>query len=346
MAGKTRILLLGVGRRARETLIPAIHCAAEWVELEGVCARSEREVEILGGRFRTTTRLLADVDPAAVDAVLISIGTRDVPAVLRDLAERGSAAPVLMIDTPVLEPGDLAAARTFSRFPAVLACEDNFALPLFVLARRLLDEGAIGRLRKVYLSHSGYRHHALAALQRLVGARPNRVRVERWNPSCSDVHLSFPRGVRAEILEPRRYDVGRTMVVGHTGFLADYPIDHPRGTRIGYHQTDGRYEGLTVDGEPVPPTELDEAFVAGLRGAPLEEPSLMGQMKIRGFMDLLIGLGDPASPARYPADQAIADSLSVRFAERLPFAPSARVGLLRSAARVAAPFVRTGGDES
>lgn len=251
-----------------------------------------------------------------------------------------------MIDTPVLEPADLAATKAFDRFPAVLACEDNFALPLFVLARRLVDEGRIGRLRKVYLFHSAYRHHALAALQRLVGARPTRVRVERWNPSNSDVHLTFPGGVRAEMLEPRRYDVGRTMVVGHTGFLADYPIEHSRAVRIGYRQVDGRFDGVTVDGEAVARTELDEAFAAGLRGVPLEDESSMVQMKIRGFMDLLMGLGDPASPNRYPATEAIADSLAVRFAERLPFAPSSRVGLLRSAARVAAPFVRSGGDES
>ena len=67
----------------------------------------------------------------------------------------------------------------------------------------------------------------------------------------------------------------------------------------------------------------------------------MNQMKIRGLMDLLAGLGDPRSAERYPAVDAIEDNLTMHFAERLRFAP-ARGALLRTAGRVAAPFVRSG----
>lgn len=65
MATRLRVLLVGVGRRAREVVIPALHCASAWVDLAGVCARSAREVELLGGRWRAITRLLgASTSPA------------------------------------------------------------------------------------------------------------------------------------------------------------------------------------------------------------------------------------------------------------------------------------------
>jgi predicted dehydrogenase len=331
-----------VGRRARETLIPAIHATASHIDLVAVCARSERPVELLGGRFRAKTILLPDLDPADLDAVVVAVGTRSVPDVLDTLAERGGAHLTVMVDTPVLDPVHVGAARGFHRFRAVLASEDNFALPLFVLARGLVDAGRLGRLRRAYLFHSGYRHHALAALRRLVGSRPRRVFVDRSSRWSAEVHVTFAGGVRATIIEPRRYEVGRTLLVGDAGLLTDYAIEHPRAIHIGYRTVEGRFVGLTVNDEPVPPTGIDEAFTSALKDAPLEDASLMGQMKIRGAMDLLVGIGDPTSAERYPAAYAIDDNLAMHVAERIRFAP-ARGPLLRPAARVASSLTRSTG---
>ena len=344
-ARKTRVLVVGAGRRAKETLLPAVYCSSDHIDLVGVCARSRRVIELLGGRFVTTTRLVSDIDMSQVDAVVVAVSIDQVPNLLAELSRR-VARPTLMLDTPGLAPQHLGAAGLFKRFPAVLACEDTFALPPYVLARRLLNEGAIGRLRKVYLVHSGYRHHAIAGLKQLTGAQhPKRVSITRWSPWCADIHVALPGGVRAQIVEPRRYDSGATMIVGTRGFITDYPIDHPKVIRLGYLMEDGRYLGLTLGDDPVARTDLDEAFAKGLEGAPLEAPSLMNQMKIRGFMELLGGLADPASPFRYPAVEAIADDLVIRFAERSPFAVPGASSLLRPAARLTAPFMRSSGDE-
>lgn len=346
-ASRTRVLLVGAGRRARQTILPAIWACDERVDLVGVCARSAREIELLGGRFRTTTTTLPNVDLSGVDVVVVAIGTRSVPGLLRELAGRSEAASLtLMLDTPGLAAADLGAASLFDRFASVLASEDNYALPLFVLARRLVDEGAIGALRRVYLVHSGYRHHAIAALKQLTGAQhPTSVAIDRWTGFASDIRIRFPGDVRALIVEPRRYGSGRTMIVGERAFVTDYPVEHPKAIQVGYRMEDGTFRGLTVDGEPAPASDLDAAFAARLGGAPLEDPTLMGQMKIRGLMELLCGAHDPRSRFRYPVHDAIADDLSIRFAERLPFAVTGRPAVVRSAARLTARFVRSGGDE-
>ncbi len=338
--------MVGAGRRARQTILPAIHASSQSVDLVGVCTRTARELELLGGRFRTSTRLLADMDFGDVDAVVVAVPLPAVPGILAGLTEDPAPGPTLMLDTPGLAPGDLNASRRFTHFRAVLASEDNFALPLFVQARRLLDEGRIGPLRRIHSMHGAYRHHAIAALKQLTGARhAKRVAIHRWNRWCSDIEVTFPGGIQARIVEPRRYEIGRTMIIGSDGFITDYPIDHPKATSIGYRVEDGRYVGLTVDGEPVSASPLDDAFASGLDGASLEDPSLMSQMKIRGFMELLAALPDPSDPFRYPISEAIADDLVIRFAERLPFAVPGSPRLLRPATRVMAPFVHPGGDE-
>lgn len=342
-----RVVVVGAGRRAKQTILPAIHCCEEWVDLVGVCTRTPRELELLGGRFKTLTLSLAEIDLAEVDAVVIAVGLPQAPEVLAELAERSAPRPTLMLDTPGVAPGDLRVSRLFARFPAVLASEDNFALPLYVQARRLVDEGRIGRLRRIHVVHGGYRHHAIAALKQLTGARhPRRIAIDRWNRWCSEIRLTFPDGIDAVIVEPRRYESGRTMIVGSDGFLTDYPIDHPKAIQIEYRVADGRYDGLTVDGQPAPATALDAAFASGLDGVPLDDPSVMNQMKIRGFMELLAALPDPNARFRYPIEDAIADDLAIRFAERLSLAVPGNPRVLRSAARLTARFVRPGGDES
>jgi predicted dehydrogenase len=231
-----------------------------------------------------------------------------------------------MLDTPVLHHKDLRGTRHFSQYGEVLASEDSFALPPYVLARNLVNDGAIGGLRHIYLFHSGMRFHALASLQQLTGAtHPTSIRVQKRNPWCARLTFRFPGGTRATVIEPRRYESGRIMIVGDRGFLVDYPMDHPNAIRIGYQTTDGLYAGLTVNGEPAPQSDLDEAYIDGLSGADLVDPSLMNMLKIRGAMELLAALGDPEAEFRYPAYRSIHDNISIRAADRLRFLKDVRL---------------------
>jgi len=242
----------------------------------------------------------------------------------------------------VLLPADLGAVRHFRRFRRVLASEDCFALPPVVLARRLVDEGRIGRLRHVHMFHSGYRHHALAALHRLTGHRPSRVSARRWNRSAAEVRLRFPGRVGATIVEPRVYDAGRLLVSGTRASIADYPLAGKGVVEIGYVDgPGGGWAGLTVDGEPVPPSELDRAFAECLP-TPLVEDTRMQRLKIRGLMDVVVdSIGE--GPAQYDPLDAVADHVSLRVAEHAPVLLDPRVGRgtlaragLRAAGRVLA----------
>jgi hypothetical protein len=318
-----------------------------WIELVGVCTRTARELILPDGRTRRSTTSLGETDVETVDVIVVAVPARQVPHVLATLRGRSTAHVTLMLDTPVLHPRDMGARRAFPRFRQVLASEESFALPTFVLARRLLREGAVGRLRRAYLFHSGFRYHALASLKQLTGAGPARIEIRRWNPFCADIEVEFPGGVRATVVEPRRYDSGRMMIVGSAGFLTDYPIQHRRAVQIGVRIEKDRCVGLSVDGVPEPPSSLDSAWIDGLDGVELPEASLMTQLKIRGFMELLAALGDGSSPFRYPADEAILDNLSLHVAERLGTLSRVpllgRSSLLGPLARTALGFLPPGG---
>jgi hypothetical protein len=339
----TRVALVGVGRRARHTILPAVHSLGDRVELAAVFARRARPVELFGGALTLQVRDdLAGADLTDIDVVLIAVDLRRVPAVLRDLT-RGSTAMTLMLDTPVLHYRDLGELDTLARFGGALVSEDCLALPPFTLARQLIEEGRVGELKKIYLFHSGYRHHALATLQGVVQAgRPTRLRVQRWGRGSAEVTVGFRTGVEATIVEPREYGAGRFLIAGSKGFIADYPLTHKHATVIGYTFDDGHYRGLLLDGEPVVRCDLDEAFVANVPRT-LEDTTPMALLKIRGFMSLLdaVATGAP-SPRKAPVD-AILDDLSLRVAERTGRFIDLRVGTgstvsssaLRGLARVA-----------
>lgn len=314
---RTRVVLVGAGRRAQETILPALDLLRDRVELVSVHARRARSLTPPGDARTIEVRAgIEDLELDGVDAVVVAVPPGAVPSVARDLATRRSEGTVLMIDTPVLDPGGLGAVRWFNRFRAALAAEESVALPQYVLARRLIREGRIGRVRRIHLFHSGYRYHALASLKAITGERhPSSIRVQRWNRSWADVRIRFPGGALATIIEPRRYESGRFAIVGDRGAIADYPLGD-KAIEIGYAMDGRRYRGLTVDGAPSPPSELDEAFVAGIADGDRSDTSLMGQLKIRAFMDVLSAVDDPTSPFRYPALDAISDQLSLRLADR------------------------------
>jgi hypothetical protein len=343
---KLRVLLVGVGRRAQATLLPSLHCMQPWVELAGVHARTVREMDLLGGRLKVVTRDdLSQADLSSLDTIIVSVGIRQVPQILHSLERHDTRHLTLMLDTPILHHRDLPAMRLFSRYRQVLACEDAFALPPYVLARQLIEQGAIGRLRYVHMFHSGYRFHALASLRQLTGGtHPRSIRIKRWNPWCANVTIRFPGRVKATIIEPRHYGTGRFLIVGDQGFIADYPIDHPNAIRIGYETEDGRYAQLTRDEKPIDGSDRDKAFRDGLAGAGLADTSLMNMLKIRGFMDLLAAVGDESLPFRYPASVAIRDSLSLRIARSSGWLKDVRVGrgqtLFGQAIKVAAGVAR------
>lgn len=322
------VLVIGAGRRVCGAVLPALWCLRDRFRVAAVWSRRVRELARGGGQGPlTTVDSLDRVDVAALDLIVAAPTLGQVPRVLAQLVARGAGRAVLLLDTPVLPPTGLWAWGYFRHFERVLVSEDTIALPPFLLARRLIEAGAIGRLERIFFFHNGYKHHALAGLKLLVGGSPiRRIVGRRFEGKQRQKQIMFDGGVSATMYEPRDYTIGKFLLRGDRGVIADY--DHDAGgatvTRIGYRVEGGIYRGLTLDGAPVPPAELDQAYLERI-GADLPDPSPMTTMKIRGLMDLLVAAHQPHAPLHYDPAEAVSDYLAIKIVDRTGYLPAPRV---------------------
>jgi predicted dehydrogenase len=328
---RQRVLVVGAGKRVQETALPALICLDGDVEIAGVWARTSRKLKLYGGGFTVQTETGPEAyDLSQIDTVIVAVTRSQVPSVLRSLSKFDTGHVALMLDTPVLDVGHLGATRMFKRFARVVCSEDSIALPPIAAAKRLIDQGTIGRLRSVQLFHSGWRNHALASVRFLTGMHtPSRITVRQWNQKWSETRLRFPGGVRAAVVQPHVHGNGRVLVAGDRGAIVDYATDRSDATEIGYVVEDGVYRGVTVNGEPVD-SELDRRLYENMPRNELPNPTLDNMFKIRGFMELVRAVHDRTSPFAYEALDAIYDHQSMRLAERLPAFVDVRLGGKRS----------------
>jgi hypothetical protein len=331
------VLVLGAGRRVRGAVLPALWCLRERFALAAVVSRTAKEIPVAGGtgnshgsggsheRIQTRTSL-DDVDLAGIDLVFVAVSLGEVPRVLADLARRDLGHAVLVLDTPVLPPAKLKATRLLRGFQRVLVAEDTIALPPFVLARRLIDAGVIGALRRIFFFHNGYKYHALASLKMLAaGPSSDRAPIRRlvsrkYGGKIRRKEIDLDGGVSAVLCEPRDYESGKFLIEGERGCIADYDYPVSPAQRIGYRLEGATYRGLTLNGEPVPAAGLDHAYLENI-GDDVFDASPMNTMKLRGLMDLLVASLEENSPLHYSPAEAIADNLAILVADRLGWVP-------------------------
>ncbi len=326
-------------------VLPALYCLEKHVTLAGIYSRSVKRLVVGGGFELTTTTSLDGIDFGSIDVIIVAIPPERVASLLGALARRDTRHITLMLDTPVLPPRHLGAQRHFSRFRRVVVSEDNFALPPIRLARRLVEQHRIGRIKQIQLLHSGYKHHALAMLKQLTGARHvSAITQHRWARRFMEKRVRLPGGITATLVEPRDYGVGRFLIVGETGAIADYGLEGEDVHRIGYRLDAGRYAGLALNGEAHPRDSLDEAYFAHMSGS-AGQGSLMDSLKIRGLMELIVAStpGDPG--VSYGARDGLYDVWAIRQVEKIGYfrdfavsagGPSVVHGMIRLLGRVLA----------
>lgn len=318
------VLVIGAGKRARGALLPALRCMPETFRIAAVCTRHTAELSF-GRDTITTVDSLDRVDLEQIDLIAVAATIAQVPSIVENLARRKLGRAVLLLDTPVLPLRKLAAMRWFTSFKRVLVSEDNIALPPFLLARRLIDTGRVGRLRRIFFFHNGFKFHALAGLKLLTGrSRLLRI-VGRKYKDVRQKTIDFEDGVVATMYEPRDYATGKFLLECEGGSIADYDHAISPVHRIGY-QIEGRvYRGLTLDGTPVPRSPLDEAYVEHTSNIEIFDASPMNTMKVRGMMDVLQGSLEDRSPFHYDAAEGVADSFAAWLADRVGYVPAPHV---------------------
>ncbi len=319
------VALIGLGGRVLDTVFPALRCASDRLEIVGAYQRTESSLHAFCQRWDIPP-LTSVTDPKLeqVDLLSVCVHPSQLVGILKTWREAklDFSKVTLMIDTPVLNPSGIRMFSMLKRFRKVIVAEDLIASPVHRVARGLIDEGRIGKVRRIELHHSGYRHHAMASLRMLAGdMTPGKVQRIRLGQSDSEYRLTFPGGAYASFLEPRDYAIGSFIVHGTQGTIADYDLRANReaGTHywLGARHESGKDFRLTLNGEDLPQNENDGRLLQGLADTSADNSDLVDVLKIRALIDMLVGFADDRDELCYDFLDGIFDSWSLNFADRL-----------------------------
>lgn len=317
-----RLWIVGVGKRVRETALPALVSLPEAFEVAGILARSERELDAAGRKWRV--RALATLDERELadgDVVYVAVGKDAVPDVLRALARFDRSRLELLIDTPVLRFKHLRHAPMLEGWRRASVAEDTAFLPWYEPVR-----AALGPITSAVFDRSAYAYHGHAQARALLGAA-RIVRARRWRTGPGAFYRSFELddGRTVGSVEPRDYAAGRVIVHGTSAALADRwdPDDELGRSPV---SPAGRRK---LELAPLVEHELCVGFRAGdvamrldpqeaelTRGDP-EGASItarMESMKRIGFRRLLQDVA--AGKGAYPIEQGLDDTTIDWFLER------------------------------
>ena len=318
---KPNILVIGSGRRVRETILPALYCLRKDFDLHAVYSRNVTPFSLYDKWPVTTCNSLNDIDLDNVDIIFVAVTIAAVPSVLQQLTERKTNHITLFLDTPVFgSPKDWRYSSLFKFFSNVYATEDCYFLPSFRLFRNIVENGVIGRIRHVYMMHSGFKYHALASLKYLIGTKcVSRIRRRQWNTECAEIRITCPGKIGVTLLEPRDYSVGRIMITGDRGCIVDYPLESEikqnNVVQIQYESKDGKYSGISVNGIPVEGEDLDELFFENMADD-MRQHSVTNCMKIQGLLRMLYKIKDGDNTLLYEAWDSIYDNFAIAVSKK------------------------------
>lgn len=314
------MLLIGCGGYIQQTLLPALKVLAHQFEITGLINRSGQTpapVQAMFPDLRADTSLDA-IDFRQTDIVFVCIPENAVPKLMVKLHRYDTAHLTIMVSTPVLGLRQSHLSPLFKPFKQVLAFENAFCLPPFLLAKQLIDQGKIGQPKKLNLFHSGFRYHGLALVRFLLdGAYPLYSRALSFG-QYSEYHFKFRRGCYATMVEPRDYAVGSFMLAGNQGIICDYALKAKNSFEIGYQQNaDGVYCALMLNGVQQPTNALDQLFTDKLPIDALPDPSLFRQLHIRAAVEIFHALEQNNTTYLYHHSQTLYDNLLIHLTRRL-----------------------------
>jgi hypothetical protein len=282
------VLIIGSGKRVQETIIPALACIRDVYNIVGIYSRTKKIVAGINGvSTMTTTTDLSIFDFSIINIIVIAVTTEHVGSVLQLLSRQSVSNTVLFLDTPVLHHTQLFALKYFSRFKRVYVSEDYIGMANIRIMARLIHEGHVGRLRKIYLFHNGYKYHAFAMLKKLVCEQYIlKVTLQKFDDSSYEYNIRFSKGVSATIVGPKDYECGRILIVGDRGCISDYKLNVPNNTLLSYRYAGKIYSGIDTTGAVNERYRVNNKFYPAVMRA-LSETSLIRSLKIEGMITLL-----------------------------------------------------------
>lgn len=312
------VLVIGNGKRVRETATPAFHRLPDQFEIRGVFAKRAKEIELDGRSY--AVRAIDDLGAAAlegIDLVYCAVTKDAVPSVLARLAALDVSRTDLLIDTPVVRFKHFRHTTKLQAFRNAWVAEDCVYLPWIEAVRAVIAGGAIGEASKMLFHRSAYAYHGVATAKAVFGAQ--RVargrRVDTGDGLARRTLALRDSRVEIEVTEPRDYSQGTITIQGSEGIITDDPDKRSSATcrPLDVRVEDGEVTALTIGDEVFP---FDSAEQELLRG---DAPDLyltprMDSLKRVGFLRLVRSIAN--GKGGYPVDAALEDTVVDYYLEK------------------------------
>ncbi len=213
-----KVLIIGSGQRIKHNFLPALHCLDRPLQITGIYSRNYQHAYAVACQWGL--KALRDLDSGSleeVDIIVVSITPQNAPDILRKIsALTKTENKILIIDTPVFAGlKNIVSSYLFHQYANVIVTEDYMNFPQFKIIRDFLQEGRLGKVKKIEINHIDYKYHGLALAQSLLGF----LQVKSVKYQSSSLHYDLAGGEKIIVTEPYQKLEGYLMVSGEKGSL-------------------------------------------------------------------------------------------------------------------------------
>lgn len=321
MTEKKRFIIIGTGKFVEETILPSLIVLNEQIKIVtfvNKSAKLNKNIELLQPEVPVTNDL-DSIDFSQIDFIFCCIPLNAVAKTIDKLTKAGAAQTNLIISTPTLPLTQLKRIKTLHEFKATFSFEFTPFIKKFMLANELINQHKIGKLKRIWLPHSGFLYHAMAQIRSLTSNNyPWYAKTYKYGKH-REYHLRFRQGITASIIEPRDYAVGTMMIAGTKGIICDYPLASENSYRItNTINNKGRVSGFTINDKEVKETLLEQMFYENLPFDKLSNKTINKQINILASAELFNRLISGSNECRFSIDDTITEHLLCRLARKIP----------------------------
>lgn len=246
------ICIIGYGERTKNTVLPAIIKSNKFLIKQIITKTSRKEIEITysHGEKRLKTQAIDQLNLLNINYIYVSVPAPEIKKVIRNLKNRFYLKNIiLLIDTPPIYIRDIFFLRNFSKFKEVIVLEDWPFYKNHQIFMQIINNKQIGTLNKILFFHNGYRYHTLSLLRKLFKTNNfNFIISKKLKSGFSIINIYSKLKLISSIFNPRDYNIGRTLLVGSRGSIADYKIK----TNLKFdnffikYKTNSNYKGIEI----------------------------------------------------------------------------------------------------
>ena len=273
-------LIIGTGKRARETIIPALEILDDEIFLYSRNLNSKNPL-LTKNYIKQLT--IIDSNLKKFDRIFIAIPQHEIYSYIFKLSKFDLKKVELFIDTPIIgQISNLRIKKFIKFFKKVYVTEDWISKPFFRISNELIKNNNLGNIKKIKFINSGFSYHALAGARSILKNKIVLFAKKTNLKNDNIIYKFYFKNSKIDLVYPVDYDKGKTIIYCENGIISDSFIDKPNSYFISRKINNNRIVGYMVNGNPINFTnsKVEKKILLKIFLIKLENHTLENQEKI------------------------------------------------------------------